>query len=395
MLLSLLFSISIFTWVSFTWASIPDAEQVRDFYKSPLSSFRSGQAPLNLLNKKKSSAQTLKMNLVAIGKYQEWVPASHLYTIKDFQFTALSPMSSYTKTNAIIYKKINGKWTPFTRIKKGSAFLVEQMTAGWACGEYEGDYVCLANDQIIMAIDLAKKITTKEGKSFDFLERREDQLITKQNQKIYWKEILNWSADSNVALVRDIPMLTSQGNLTQFERVDIKESKMQYWIESIFGNHGKIWWKMQNAPTIVDDDTLILSTQEIKERGIFDWSTNKKSLAVISARGIFLSQEKDTWKFINRFSEVDHPVAIGPNRSIFVGDQYSSDGGVYFEPYIRWDLLSATIQEQLHRPPTFIKVTKIYFPNEKSKEVYFQIDTGLGIYSFATNISKQNLRLVE
>lgn len=393
MLIKLILWLSI-SFSSSSWASIPDAEQVRDFYKSPYSTFRSGQATLVELAKKKSSAQTLKMNLVAIGKYQEWVPSSHLYTIRDFAFTALSPMSAYTKTNAIIYKKMNGKWTPFTRIKKGTSFLAEQMTAGWACGDHDSDYVCLANDQIIMAIDLAKKITTKDGKTYDFLERREDHFITKQNQKIYWKELQTWSADTRAALIRDIPVLTSQGNLTQFERVEIKESKMQYWIESLYGNHGKVWWKMQNPPAIIDDDTLILSTQEIKERGIFDWSTNKKSLAVISARGIFISQEKDTWKFINRFAEVNHPVAIGPNRSIFVGDQYSIDGGVYFEPYIRWDLLSSIVQEQLRHPPEFIKITKIYFPNEKNKEVYFQIDTGCGSFTFSTNTAKQNLRLV-
>jgi hypothetical protein len=378
-----------------SWAATPNANQVRDFYKSPLSTFSSGEAPYDELVKKRSSAQTIKLFRVEIGKYQEWLPANYLYTISDFQYTSLSPMSAYAKTNAIIYKKIGGNWTPFERIKKGSLFLVEQITLGWACGSYNRDYVCLANDQITMAIDLAKKITTKQGKSFDVIERREDQFLTKQNIKIAWKELQNWTADYDAGVVKNIPVISAQGKLSPFERVGIKERKLQYWIESIHNTHGKIWWMMNKSPSVVEDNSLVLSTNEIKDRGIFDWSTNKNSLALVSANGIFISQEKDTWKFISRFGEVNHPVAVGFNKTLFVSDQYSTDGGNNFEPYIRWDLLGPLIQESTGNPPEYIKITKIYIPNEKQKNVYFQIETGRGIFTFSTNLSKQTLRLIK
>lgn len=378
-----------------SWAAIPKQNQIRDFYKSPMSAFRSGQETYADLIKTRSSAKTLKLILVEIGKYQEWLPANHLYTIPDFQYTSLSPMSAYAKTNAIIYKKIKGEWVPFERIKKGSIFQVEQMIAGWACGSYSKNYVCLANDQIIMAIDLAKKITTKNGKSYDFVERKEDQLITKQNKKISWSEIQKWTIDNDFGLVKNIPLVATKGNLTPFERVRMKETKQQYWIESLHKAHGKVWWMMHNTPSLTEDNTLILSTREIKERGIFDWSTNQKSLALVSANGIFISQEKDTWKFISKFEEVNHPVAVGLNKTIFVGDQYSNDNGENFEPYVRWDILSTLVQEKLGHPPKYIKITKIYIPNKKQKNVYFQIETGSGALTFSTDLKKQSLQLVK
>jgi hypothetical protein len=377
-----------------TWAAKPNQDQIRDFYKSPSSAFRSGQASYEELIKKQISAQTLKLILVEIGKYQEWLPASHLYTLHDFQYTTLSPMSSYAKTNAIIYKKLGGRWTPFERIQKGNIFLVEQMTAGWACGTRNKDYVCLANDQIIMAIDLAKKITTKDGLVYDFLERRADQIITTHKKTIAWKEIKNWVANDNVAIVKNIPLLATQGNLTPFEPVKMKEHKMQYWIESLHSTHGKVWWLMNNTPSLVADNSLVLSTQEIKERGIFDWSTNRDSLALVSAKGIFISQEKDTWKHLSRFEEANFPVAVGLNKTLFVGDQYSTDNGNTFEPYIRWDILSSIVQDELEGSPEYIRIKKIYIPDEKKKNIFFEIDTGKGSFTFSTNLHKQSLRMV-
>jgi hypothetical protein len=378
-----------------SWATTPKQNQIRDFYRSPLSTFQSGQASYDELLKKRSSAQTIKLNLVEIGKYQEWIPASHLYTIQDFQYTSISPMSAYAKTNAIIYKKINGNWTPYERIKKGSRFQVEQMTSGWACGNLNREYVCLANDQIVMAIDLAKKIHTKDGKTYDFTERREDQIITKQNSKILWQELKSWTASSEVALIKNVPSISTQGKLSPFERVELKEHKLQYWVESIYGTHGKVWWLMNNKPNVIDENSLILSTNEIKERGIFDWSTNRNSLALVSANGIFISQEKDTWKYISKFGEANHAVAVGLNKTLFVGDQYSTDGGNNFEPYIRWDILSSLIQEELGTPPSYIKITKIYIPNEKQKNVHFQIETGRGNLTFSTHLQKQSLHIIK
>jgi hypothetical protein len=379
-----------------SWAAIPNqSNQLKDFYKSPYSFFSSGQATYDELIKKRESAQTLKIILVEVGKYQEWLPAKQLYTIHDFQHHTLSPMSAYTKTNAIIYRKKNDNWTPFERLKKGSAFNVDQMISGWACGKYNNDYVCLANDQIVMAIDLAKTITTKNGKSYEVVDRKENQIITSQNNVIPWNEIQSWTANNELALIKSSPLLMTQGNLTPYERVKIRDYKMQYWIESTLRPHGKVWWLMNNPNLPIAENTLILSTQEIKERGIFDKAENKNSLSLVSAKGIFISQEKDTWKLLNKFEESNHPVAIGFNKLIFVGDQYSKDTGNSFEPYIRWDIISAIIQEKIGIPADFIRITKIYIPNEKQKNVYFQIETGFGKFTFSTNLNKKSVHLIQ
>lgn len=161
--------------------------------------------------------------------------------------------------------------------------------------------------------------------------------------------------------------------------VDIHRVEATLWGVSQLEGHGEVWWKKE-ALLMEDRDSKsesILTTEELLSREVFSYALKgvQKPEGLVSAKGIWRTDDGLRWTKIDQFGDEDLPVSINNDGSWYVGSYRSKNQGKNFEAFIRWDDLARLIEADLHRPARYLKLQKVEsLPNSR---VEIQVDTGI------------------
>lgn len=178
--------------------------------------------------------------------------------------------------------------------------------------------------------------------------------------------------------------------------VQVKKTEATVWGVSRLDGHGEVWWKKESVITHDKPRTAKwLTTEELLERDIFSYAITKdaktpKGLA--SSQGIWKTEDGKRWHRIEEFGQQDQPVSIHPAGAWFVGTQKSTNEGRTFEPFIRWDSLTRTVEESLSRPPKYLRLQRI--DSLPSSQVEILIDTGVRRLALRSPLHAQAWRVV-
>jgi hypothetical protein len=299
-----------------------------------------------------------------------WVPTSDLKPVSEDLGLAMSFVDSFLR------KKPNYESEPLTTISKNTFFKNYQVTGQWLQVEYKNKLGFIDINHVYLRADFAKWahhrkmgwIRTKNRENH-FL-RTEDQIL------LPLEEITGLIGGTHRAL-----MLESTPDGPQIRSlVQLKSLEGQQWKSSHLKGHGLVWWKKSDtslgAAPLATEAPKTLSTEQILDKDIFSYSfVDAKSFkGLISARGVYKSNDGLTWQKIETFAGNNEPVAIIPNKGWYVGAYRSLDEGKTFEPYIRWDKMTESIVTHYSRAPLFMKILKI--EGHKNNRLQLTIDAG-------------------
>ncbi len=204
--------------------------------------------------------------------------------------------------------------------------------------------------------------------------RENNFMITPDKDRIPLSDIWGFLTNPSRAIVIDNSL---KANTPPFQaRVEILKPDVRLWSVSLLEGHGEVWWKKTADLEISATATDEITTEQLMKRKIFSVSfAGRNSLrGLVSADGIFRSEDGLVWKKIPQFFSQNYPVSIHPDGTWFVGSFKSLDQGKQFDPFIRWDHLAQAIESAIHRSPKILKLTRIdSLPHSR---VQIQVDTG-------------------
>ena len=372
------------------------------FYRSPSSQFHSGEATLELLQEKQIGSRIEAWYLVKNNDETEWVSAQNLYYLRDFPEQSLALQTAITRKKSPTLRMKSG-WRPSASISAGSTISITSVRSDWACGFDTLGQVCVPTNNLMLAVDLAKRVQDLSGKWHSVKSRDGNLLILANGNRLGLTKLKSWEPDPNVAFIRPASPesgagYTPPGNAPAYSKVGLIKKQLRRWHQSALPKHGNVFW--QKPDVIANSHAIILTSEELNLRRIFDRSTNSPSTndkiktgprtpALVSADGIFLSTDGETWHLLQQFGELNHPVTLGPRNTLVVGDQLSFDNGKTFQSYLRWDQIALQSQNILKHPPKHLRLRSVKTKNRTSLEV--DIDTGYKVFVFDFNIVNSQL----
>lgn len=375
------------------------------FFRSPSSQFHSGEAALEVLQEKEISSRLETWYWVSTGKHKEWVPAQNLFYLRDFYQQTPSEQTGFLKAKVPVLRFKKG-WRPAGKLKAGTTLSITSVRTDWSCGSDAESQVCVPTDKLLLAIDAAKKVQDSEGKWHSVKFRKGSQMLLSTGQLLPIASIKAWEAHTNLAFIRPIPRGTEAhyhppANAPAFSKVILLKQQIRRWHQSIMPAHGNVWW--QTPDRTQAGPGIILTHDELQGRRIFDGTPILKTInknfsegllrpAIVSADGVFLSRDGETWSLLEQFGETNHPVAFGPRKSLVVGDQISFDEGRTFQNYLRWDHIALLSQKILNHAPRHLRLQRIRSLGQASLEVH--IDTGYKILAFEFNTINNQLKFL-
>ncbi len=199
-------------------------------------------------------------------------------------------------------------------------------------------------------------------------------LFTVDNQKISLQDFAAFNPYSHRGVI--CQKLTDTAPSIR-SRVEILNNKAHRWAMSVLEGHGPVWWRIDNPDNVnaTDSENQITSEQLLKREVSAVAFAAKSMKGLVSANGIFRTEDGKTWKEIPLFKGKNFPVAIHPDGIWYVGSYCSFDEGENFETYIKWDNLAEQIQKSLHKTPHHLRITQIE-PLSKSR-IRILVDTGV------------------
>jgi hypothetical protein len=167
-------------------------------------------------------------------------------------------------------------------------------------------------------------------------------------------------------------------NLNSRALVSIEAFESTQWLVSRLSEHGEVYWRkgrdnQQWLKSQPDQKTHYL---DILKKPIFSVAFHPKNsrLGVISAEGIYMTEDGISWRRLPQFNKENWPVAISPDFEIFVGDQRSTDLGQTFLPYIRWDQVTRLVEGRSKVTSKILRLARL--EPKSGKRISVEIDNG-------------------
>ena len=207
------------------------------------------------------------------------------------------------------------------------------------------------------------------------LHRNNDFVVTQQGAMLPIKEIQGYVTNGS----RGVVVRAEPGYGPQLRsRVEITKADACIWGVSSINGHGEVWWKMKDL--LVPEKKAkkaSLTTDELMKREIYSIAfENKNSVkGVVSAEGIYRTEDGLNWTEVPQFGKQNYPVNIHPSGVWYVGSFRSMNKGESYEPFIRWDLIAQAIESSYHRNPKILRLTQIDALPDAQMQIH--VDTGI------------------
>lgn len=266
----------------------------------------------------------------------------------------------------------SGKIKTLPRLQR---FVPLEILPGFVKVQYENKVGYADINNFISRADFASLAYSKKLNWTPISHRDGSNLIPRNAVPVPLTEVLGYVTTSTRGIV-----VRTEGNSgpSLRSRVEIIKPEASLWAQSRMDGHGDIWWKKENVVKHESPKTITattLSTDELLKREITSIAFESNSLrGIASSDGIYRTEDGVTWNLIPEFDKKDQPVAILPNGNWFVGSFKSLDKGKTFAPFIRWELITAAIENSLHHSPKMLRLTQIE-PTSDS-EIQLHLHTG-------------------
>lgn len=144
---------------------------------------------------------------------------------------------------------------------------------------------------------------------------------------------------------------------------------------------GWVWWPMDEeiAKSLNESSASRerLSTEQMSTRKITALAESRSvpSLKFASANGIYRTLDGENWSEITQFKNLNYPLAIAGNGSVFVGPFMSDDDGETFTQWIRWDTLIAVLGHT-SEPTKNVRITSIEPLDSNARKLAITLELG-------------------
>ncbi|MFN7727802.1 MAG: hypothetical protein ACK5P7_01460 [Bdellovibrio sp.] len=227
---------------------------------------------------------------------------------------------------------------------------------------------------VLLKVDFASFIMSNVKSWQAFQHREGNTLVLKNNTRV---DIENLSSMMTKPELGILNQKAGSENLTARSTVEIKRGEWIQWAESDLKGHGRIFWKRSEHKPIGRKRSSYLSTEDVLEKTFFQSAIHpeKPDEALVSANGVFYTQDGKNWRGLATFNQENLPVAFGLNGELFVGNFRSTDRGQTFQPYLRWEDLTGLIEKRHKRTPGVLKISEVKV--EQPGKIQITLDTGV------------------
>lgn len=314
-----------------------------------------------------------------------WISWSDLESLSEDMGFATNYIDTFLRA------KPSYKSEPLTTIPKGNFFKSWKVNGDWLEISYKSKTGFVDLNHLSLRADFAKwahhnllgwtKIKNREGAAL----RTEDGLLIPLEK---WNGFIG---DPHKAVV-----IQGQDQGPQIRSVvHLKKFDGQQWKSSMIQGHGLVWWSksLPEKTEVVEEKTL--TNSEILQKDVFSFAfmSGLQPKGLISAGGIYRTEDGLTWKKIETLSNQDEPVAIIPGLGWFVGSYRSTDEGKSFEPYIRWDRMTESILNRFSKAPMFLKILKI--ESAKPQRLQITVDAGFRKIILASGLQRDDWEVIK
>jgi hypothetical protein len=365
MLSFLIFLISVKLW------ALPEAERALPFFKSPQSLFESGRTLKSTLNQNLLSEISLNQHLVQSGQRFFWLRHDEVITAE--HFAGPIPLA-FPILHAPLRTHPHWKSETGDEVFTGQALQILEIQNAWIkVKNSAGSVGFLDSSNLILGADLAEKFQLKSNeitKAWHELHYRQlTQLIDKKGQSYSLNQVVNWRSKPQTGIILKANL---EKGIFARSHVKVVRSVKETWKVSKLQGHGEVYWIDRPEPT-----SSILTTQEILHREITSaaFAPKPSDIAIVSARGIFLTLDGKKWRKLEAFGQKDLPVGIGPKGDFFVGHYWSRDQGLSFKSYLKFDQLAKLLAVHLPKFQTQFNITKLTPLPDLQMELQVSVDS--------------------
>lgn len=396
-------------------AAIPPKTYSREsaikFFKTPQSLFPSGEVRRRELEKTIRKEHLESSYLVQSGQQMFWLNAPQI--VRDLQLSEFAQLKSNKKIykiqmiNSYQAQLINEEGLTLTiplkelasypadlglamnliptqirqhpswksdsllTIPEGSRLQVLKFDDTWALVNFESvgkisGWVDMSN--LIFKFDFAAFIQIKDQSDWLAVSYRQGtDVVTQDGKKIPIHKIGGVMTHSNRAISISANETTG---LRIRQSLTVLDQDAEPWNISELKDFGTVYWKKNEAPQSPQNiEPRSLSTDDILKKEIFSASFHPKNprRGVISAQGIYITEDGNTWRPLKNLSPInagaeskaDYPVLIDEDGNLIVGNLRSADFGKTFHPYFRWEPLAQILEHRQKSPAYRLKIKKI------------------------------------
>lgn len=288
----------------------------------------------------------------------------------------------------ILRKNPNWKAEALAEVRAPTRFRIFKISENWAEIAMFTDLEqkgWVEMGALVTKYDFASFVLPKNGKWTSVKYRQGAELVTGSGQKV--------RIDNAQAIMTrpDLGLMAKEMetfSLKQRSYMKIQSWEAVSWAVSRIPGHGEVYWKtstLDKSQGLQAQNTAIAQTvsyDEVLKRPIFSVAFHPKNsrIGLISAEGIFLTEDGITWRKIPQFQNDNLPVAISSEHEFFVGDHRSQDSGKTFKPFLKWEQIATLMESRTHKGPRILRLTKI--EPRGDKKVSVQVDNGIRAKQF-------------
>ncbi len=234
---------------------------------------------------------------------------------------------------------------------------------------------------LVLKHDFATFALPSSGKWTPIRYRQSQYLVTGSGQKIDIKEVSALMTRPDLGLISED--MQARG-LQRRNFVLVNSWEYINWAVSKLPGHGEVYWKSNSteSPTSSYKKEELFSFDDILRRPVYSVAFDPKNprQGLISAEGVFLTEDGVTWKRLPQFHNDNVPVAIGTSNELYVGAFRSADNAKTFFPYLKWEQVTQLIEGKSNKAPRILRLVRIQPLGPQT--VSIEIDNGIKISKF-------------
>ncbi|WP_413584223.1 SH3 domain-containing protein [Bdellovibrio sp. HCB274] len=306
-----------------------------------------------------------------------WLPLTMLKNRHDDSGVFVNVIDTYLRSEASSLAKVI---TTIPRLKRVEAL---EFSKGFMKISYSGMTGFVDINHFTSRADFAS-LAFVDNKWIPVTHRNGEFVIDTNLRKIPLNKILGFVTSST----RGVVTRATPNGPQLLSRVEIVKPEANIWALSKIDGHGEVWWKRNAAPAesaIVTAKNTI-TTDELMKREIYSIAFESKTSVrgIVSAEGVYTTEDGLTWKSIPQFGKQNYPVFIHPKGYWFVGAFKSTNQGQSFEPFVRWEQVADAIQASLHKNPKLLRLTQIEAVS--NSQIIINVDTGTSKIKLSSNL---------
>ncbi len=309
--------------------------------------------------------KVMETNVGIVRIYDEQLKKPVGYAIDALKSDPYDQGYAITLMDAYLRKSSSDEAKVLTTIPQGYSLVATKYENGFAKVSYKNYSGYIRLSEIITKFDLASIVFAKQ--KWHFVKKREfDWIVTIEGKKIHLSQIKGLVTPDQKGIIA-----SNNQKIPMWSAVEIVSDQRPTWVESALKGHGTVWWKPATATP-----EEIFTVDELLKKEISSVSFHPKDpmKGVLSANGVFITDDGYHWKKLSQFASYNGPVHYFNDLLLFVGHFRSTDGGKTFENYIQIEKMASAIEYSLGFFPKKLQVKRI--ETRPPFRLKIEVDTG-------------------